>query len=261
MEVSNKAIAVLLVAALAVYLGGTVLSLNRLGTLLQPPPSGLVTSPPALGNVTLRIATQTAIAWQSSTIEWGSGYVDGSCNNCTMHVNTSSNRVGAANDGFDRTCCIDFNWSNESLLLKNTGNQIVSLQFNVTNNHTNWFGTEALPGGFLMKIVPVAFRSHYLNGTGSDTDTLNSCAGLNVGNSSWGGFLAGTGNETLDAWVTLGDWTTNGTPKYICGSASNFNFTFAGGANEANFDFRVTIPQNYSSTGTFSSIIYVLATS
>src|SRR3989304_3108385 len=115
---------------------------------------------------------------------------------------------------------------------------------------TTWFGTEALPGGFLMKIVPVAFRSHYLNGSESDADTLNSCAGLNVGNSSWGGFLAGTGNETLDAWVTLGDWTTNGTPNYICGSASNFNFPFAGGANEANFDFRVTIPQNSSVAST-----------
>jgi len=260
MQVSNKAIAVLLVAALAVYLGGTVISLNRLGTLLQPPPSGLATSSSS-GNVTLRIATQTAIAWQSSTIEWGSGYVDGSCSNCTMQVNTSSNRVGAENDGFDRTCCVSFNWSNESLLLKNTGNQVVSLQLNVTNNHTNWFGTNAVPAGFLMKIVPVAFRSHYLNGTGPDADNDNSCAGTNVGNTSWGGFLAGTSNETLDAWVSLGDWTTNGTPKYICGSASNFNFSFAGNANEANFDFRVIIPQNYSSTGTFSSVIYVLATS
>ena len=260
MQVSNKAIAVLLVAALAVYLGGTVISLNRLGTLLQPPPSGLATSSSS-GNVTLRIATQTAIAWQSSTIEWGSGYVDGSCSNCTMQVNTSSNRVGAENDGFDRTCCVSFNWSNESLLLKNTGNQVVSLQLNVTNNHTNWFGTDALPANFMMKIVPVAFRSHYLNGTGPDADNDNSCAGTNVGNTSWGGFLAGTSNETLDAWVSLGDWTTNGTPKYICGSASNFNFSFAGNANEANFDFRVIIPQNYSSTGTFSSIIYVLATS
>ena len=173
MQVSNKAIAVLLVAALAVYLGGTVISLNRLGTLLQPPPSGLATSSSSC-NVTLRIATQTAIAWQSSTIEWGSGYVDGSCSNCTMQVNTSSNRVGAENDGFDRTCCVSFNWSNESLLLKNTGNQVVSLQLNVTNNHTNWFGTDALPANFMMKIVPVAFRSHYLNGSESDADTLNS---------------------------------------------------------------------------------------
>ena len=260
MEISNRTIAILLVATLAVYLGGTFISLNRLGRMGYVS-TGLATSEADTGNVTLRIASQTAIAWQSSTIEWGSGYVDGSCSNCTMHVNTSSNRVGAPNDGFDRTCCVSFNWSNESLLLKNTGNQVVSLQLNVTNNHTNWFGTDALPAGFLMKIVPVAFRSHYLNGTGPDTDTLNSCAGTNVGNTSWGGFLAGTSNETLDAWVSLGDWTTNGTPKYICGSATNFNFSFTGNANEANFDFRVIIPQNYSSTGTFSSIIYVLATS
>jgi len=256
---TNKTLSVLLMLIAVVSIGSTLVILQRLSPLGLTGFATLNVS----GNVTVRIAATTAIAWQSSTIEWGTGYVSGACSNCTMHVNTSSIRRGAANDGFDRTCCVNFNWSNESLLLKNTGNQVVSLQFNVTNNHTNWFGINALPAGFLMKIVPVGFRSHYLNGTGPDADTRNSCDGTTVGNRSWGGFLAGTSNETLDAWVTLGDWTTNGTPKYICGSASNFNFSFAGNANEANFDFRVIIPQNYSvtSTTTLSSIVYVLATS
>src|SRR3989344_6085489 len=113
MEISNRTIAMLLVATLAVYLGGTFISLNRLGRMGYVS-SGLVTAPPASGKVTLRIATQTAIAWQSSTIGLGS---------------------------------------------------------------------EAVRGGFLMKTAPVAFRSHYLTGARSDTATLNSRAGLNVGNS------------------------------------------------------------------------------
>lgn len=247
MQISNRTIATLLIATIIVYLGGTFISLNRL-TELGYPLTGFATSNQS-GNVSVEILSTISITWTVPMIQWGSGYVDSLCNNCTMQVNNTVS-AAAGTYGYDKTCCHTFNWSNSSLLLKNNGNQNVNLQMNVTSNVTNWFGTGAIPSGFYFKIVDVKTRDH--DNADNPQDATVSCLGNNTHTNGWWDY-EGESWTALDTWVAA--------PKYICGDANGKNFTPTSSANEANFDFKVIIPQNYTSTGVKTALITVLATS
>lgn len=255
MQISNRTIATLLIATILVYLGGTFISLNRLADFGYSPLTGRVTA-----NVSVEISTQTSVTWVLSSIQWGAGYVNSSCNNCTMQVNNTAS-AAAGTYGYDKICCISFNWSNQSLLLKNDGNQNVDVMMNITTNSTNWFGTTAKPAELSFKIVDVANRDH--DSADNPQDTTVAC----LGNSSFGNSTHGNVSsvgwywyESASTWTVIDNWT--GAPKYICGDSTSGgnNFTFASAANEANFDFRIVIPQNYTSTGIKSTLITILAT-
>lgn len=249
MQISNRTIAMLLIATIIVYLGGTFISLNRLAEVGYPSITGFGTSTGS-GNVSVEISSQVAITWTVASIQWGAGYVDSSCNsNCTMQVNNTAS-AASGTYGYDTTCCKSFNWSNTSLLLKNSGNQNVNLQMNVTSNNTMWFGS-ATPAEFSFKIVDVKDRDH--DSADNPQDTIASCLGNNTHANGWWDY------ESASTWTALDTWTL--APKYICGDATGKNFTFGSAANEANFDFKVVIPQSYSSTGVKSALIQILATS
>ena len=248
MEISNRTISMLLIATIAIYLGGTFISLNKLTELGYRPPTGLVTVA-GDGNVSVEISSQVSILWAVSQIQWGSGYVHSSCNNCTMFVNTTQS-AGNSADSFDSTCCVNFNWSNHSLLLRNDGNQNVNIQMNVTENVTDWFGTSATNQGFYFKIVDEVDRAH--DNTDA-SDSVVSCLGNGTNATGWNFY-----NSSSD-WTTLDDWV--GPPRYICGDATGFNFTFGSAANEANFDVRIEIPQSFGTAGVLGSLFRILATS
>lgn len=249
MEMSNRTIAILLIATIVVYLGGTFISLNRLAGY-EYTPTGLATDDQS-GNVSVTIASTTSITWVISAIHWGSGYVNTSCNNCTMQVN-STDSLGGTSETFDDSCCLgNFNKTNESLLLRNNGNVDVSLMMNISSNHTDWFGTDT-PAAFQFKIVDEYTREH------DDTDlsdTALACAGNSTDDDGWYAYEGET-------WVDLDSWT--GPPRYICGDDdAGYNFTYIGTKNEANFDFKIVIPRAYTTgtTVTKSTFIRILATS
>lgn len=245
MQISNRTIATLLIATILVYLGGTFISLNRLADFGYRPLTGLATGS---GNVSVTISPTTSITWVVSMIQWGSGYVDSSCNNCTMQVNNTAT-AASGTYGYDSTCCKSFNWSNTSLLLKNNGNQNVNVQMNVTSNNTMWFGSST-PAEFSFKIVDVSDRDH--DSADNPQDTAVSCRGNNTHANGWWDY------ESASTWTQLDDWVA--APKYICGDATGKNFTFNSGTNEANFDFKIVIPQSYTSTGVKSTLVTILAT-
>ncbi len=250
-RISNKSIAMLLIATIAVYLGGTFISLSRLSEFGA---TGFATDyPDTPGNVSVTITSTTSITWTASRISWGSGYVASACTNCTMFTNGTNTTPSNSWGTNFATCCTGLTRWNDSLLLKNTGNNNVSLQMNVSNNASDWFGTYE-PQFLGFKIVDEFNRSH--DGADND-DTANSCS-----NATWGGYRNVPGSmDAWAGWTNLGGWTNFS--QYICGSATvGAGFSSRSTENEASFDFIVTIPQSYPGAATQkSTMITMLATS
>ncbi len=120
MEMSNKTLAMLLVAAIAVSLFGTIFSLNRLESFGT---TGFATQ--ANGTASVYVNTTTSIIFNVSTINWGTGYVNtsGGYVNCTM-----------ATDAAHSAGCSGFTTVSNGFILENDGNTnaTVSLYANAT---------------------------------------------------------------------------------------------------------------------------------
>jgi hypothetical protein len=113
MELTNKTLALLLVAAIAVSLAGTIISLNKLNNV---PTTGYATST-ATSNVT--ITSLNSVRFNVASIYFGSGSVNSSAgyNNCTLFANLTA--VG----GWKSAGCINFAGSEPGpLIIENDGN-------------------------------------------------------------------------------------------------------------------------------------------
>ena len=85
-EISNKSLALLLVAAIVVSLGGVFVTLQRLETEYRPPITGMADTTDT-GTVLLNIGENVAINFTSATMDWGSGAVDTSKDGCLLQNN------------------------------------------------------------------------------------------------------------------------------------------------------------------------------
>jgi hypothetical protein len=127
-DLSNRTLAILLIAAIAISLGGTILSLNRLSTVMNMPSiTGYVLTPTGTTNVTIQ--SQASLRFSIPGVDFGSGTVNtnASNQNCSM----ATNKVGAS--AFkDASGCTGFNASTTfiSLELENDGN--TNLTVNLT---------------------------------------------------------------------------------------------------------------------------------
>ena len=155
MEISNKTLAMFLVAAIVISLAGTIISLNKLGTITGNPATGYA-SLNTTATAQLTVNTTSDIRFLISTVNWGSGSVNvtiGWCNMTTLGANSAG--------------CQSFSTVSQGLTLVNDGNNNVSVtlysnlsaasflggtnpkfQYNVSNNQSN-----SCPGG----AVPAAF--------------------------------------------------------------------------------------------------------
>lgn len=136
MELSNKTLAWLVLAAIVVSLTGTILSINSLNM------TGLVTYN-TTGNASVSITTQTQLNFVIASLSFGSGSVNGSGGyNCTMYINktTSPNitQIGG---------CVGFNTTNLGgvLTLQNDGNTVINVTLNFTANATDFIGGGGAP--------------------------------------------------------------------------------------------------------------------
>ncbi|MFH1400453.1 MAG: hypothetical protein ABIH41_02960 [Nanoarchaeota archaeon] len=143
MDMSNRTLSALLVAAIVLTLGASIISLQQLGNVLGP--TGFATS--STGMVNLTILSQTDITLTGDNIDFGSGVVNSSsaCNNATLHSNGS---------GVNTDAC----WVNQSLtpnsaipateakfILNNSGNVNISITMDsVKNNATNFMGNSTV---------------------------------------------------------------------------------------------------------------------
>lgn len=132
MDISNKSLAFLLVAAMVLSLGGTIMSLNKLGDIGV---TGMATGTDA-GTANLSINGSVTITFTVSNVDFGAGYTNDTTpgapvENCTIATN-------GTNPSSD-TDCIGFNSNVPQFLIQNDGNQDVDLQIKTDVNAATFF--------------------------------------------------------------------------------------------------------------------------
>ncbi len=130
-EISNQTLAILLVAAIVISLGGTLISLNRLSRVGIPLITGRAADDTA--DIDLIIGTETDILFTVDSINWGTGTVDIDSAHCTL--DSYSTPIHAN--------CSDFTPVTEGLILRNIGNTIVSLNISAGKNAETFIGHES----------------------------------------------------------------------------------------------------------------------
>jgi len=133
MEVSNKTLAWFVVAAIAVSILGTGISLFKLG---EAGVTGHATSN-ATGNASVTISSVTALTFDIATMNFGSGQVDMTYLTCNLTANDSATGV------LNTSGCLGFNTgAGEAfpLVLENAGNTYLAVTLNFSTNATTFPG-------------------------------------------------------------------------------------------------------------------------
>jgi hypothetical protein len=141
MEISNNRLAVILLIAVIISIGGTIVSLNKLNTLGKiKTTTGLVTVN-STGTTLLNISSVTSIRFSINTVDFGAGAVNTTLgfNNCTLSINGSST--------ISKTGCAGFNDDNPSatdtFIIINDGNNFLNVTLNASANATDFIGGNA----------------------------------------------------------------------------------------------------------------------
>lgn len=164
MEITNKTLAILLVAAVAVSLFGIVMTLNKVSSI-----TGYATSAKT-GTATLNVSSTTSIAIKQSAINFGSGTINtsGGYTSCTLYVNGTQS---APTRSVQTPNCIGFTSTSSAIpfVIENDGNVNVSVVVKSNATVAQFIGGSGTGGH------PVAeFQFMALN------NETNSCAtGLN----------------------------------------------------------------------------------
>ncbi|MFO7710357.1 MAG: hypothetical protein R6V53_01180 [Candidatus Woesearchaeota archaeon] len=231
-EISNKTIAVLLMAAIVVSLGGTLITLNKLTQPGFTGVSGLAGSN-TTGQASVEVIEITEISFVDDTVDFGSGFVADTCSYCEMVSNGTRDEACCEGAGTGNLWNDTANYQ-DGLLLRNDGNYNMSLQLNSSTNATEMFGNNA-NASFQFRAV-AGFDSDH---PGSD-DTVNSC------NS---GFISG--------WQNL----TQGTPLNLCGApGTDYDFLYSSSEDEVELEIRVQIPDDAPKQAN-TATIYVIGES
>ena len=133
-EISNKTLAILLIGAIVISLGGTLISLNRLARVKIPGITGFYGLPEE-AIVQLNIQNLVQVNFTTDTINWGTGYVSTGKTFCVLNSYDSS--IGAN--------CTDFTPQTAGFVLENIGNQNVTLNISMEKDGDTFIGgTSAL---------------------------------------------------------------------------------------------------------------------
>ena len=166
------------------------------------------------GNISVELIKVTTIEFTVDTLTFSLGFINATCNNCTMDTEGNGNA--------DTNCCHN-KWTSppvDGLLLQNKGNTVVSLFISTTANASSWINGTTVTPSFQFKMVSEATEAH---ASANGDDTVDSCS------SSWkpANFTEAT--------------TVN---QYICGNETQFDFTFANDRDEAHLLVKVIIPSD-----------------
>jgi hypothetical protein len=221
-DINNKTLATLLVIAIIVSIGGTLISLNRLSKFGGYGITGFAASGTAKVNLTVTSSSGITV---TQAIDFGAGYSNASTStNCTMESNLSS---GARPD----TDCKG-DWANfissstkQYIIVQDTGNTNGNLTINASAVATTWIDT------FSTAWSQAWYAA--LNPTAND-----GCIDA---------------NQTI-AWTTL----STGTPSALCVNATGTAFTYGTNsilwvAAKVNVPFDATPGEKYTTVGIYFS--------
>ena len=137
-EISNKTLAFLLVVAIAISLGGTFVSMNRLNTLMNlPGVTGFATAN-STGTANVTITASASIRFAVNNLDFGIGAVNSSAGNTVCSL--ASGSVAGFKDGTGQ--CINFSAVGvlKSLQIENDGNVNLTVNLTSTKNATQFVG-------------------------------------------------------------------------------------------------------------------------
>jgi hypothetical protein len=131
-EISNKTVAIILVAAIIISLGGTFLSMNKLSAQRNMEITGFAPGDKnqSVGNVSLTVSDITWLNFSQRKCYFGSGYLTGVA--CTL--NTSATAAGGVNSSGCSTGFVGSWACTAPLDIKNIGNNNVTLNISWKNN-------------------------------------------------------------------------------------------------------------------------------
>ncbi len=247
MEISNKTIAILLVATICVYLAGTLFTFNKLAMIQAPRFTGL-TQVNTSGFAQLQVQANTVLTFVVSSVDWGSGWVDATSacvdRGCTMTANGTGTALGCSQTSCFDACCKNFKWINDTLLLRNAGNRNLTVEMNITQNQTAMFGA---PGSrFYVKFTPTSTRGHVSN---TSTDTATPCPNTGFWN-----------NASNSSWMNWTNVFNSSSWYYVCGESGQRYFSSLDDENEVNLDVQVNI-SSFEATGLKNTTISCRGTS
>lgn len=186
-EVSNKTLAILLIAAIVISLGGTLISLNRLAKIRIPIITGLAIDE---ATVALQIQAFAEVNWTTAAINWGTG---------TVASTKASCRLDSYSDPIDTANCTDFTAQSAGLVLENTGNKNVTLNISCGKNAATFIGNGAeINAAYqwnVSNLEPSSCPGMALTPSAWQTPTAD--AHVVVCNSTGGGFLSSDSADTL----------------------------------------------------------------
>ncbi len=169
------------------------------------------------GNLSIELIEATIIEFTVDTLNFNQGYINETCNNCTMDTEGSGNA--------DTSCC-HHNWATppeDGLLLENKGNTVVSLYISTTANASSWINGTTVTPSFQFMMKSESEEEHADSASGAWDDTAASC---------------------LSGWKPT-DWTEATTVnQYICGNETQYDFSYTHDRDEAHLLVKVVIPSD-----------------
>jgi hypothetical protein len=190
-EISNKTLAILLIGAIVISLGGTLISLNRLAGI-RAPITGFATTDTA--SVDLEISSLAEVNFTTDSISWGTGTVVSGKSTCTLDSYSAA---------IDEVNCSDFTPQSNGLVLENIGNKNLTLAL-----HTGKTAMQFLGGTNPMYQFNVSNKEEnscdvsawqITQGEWQDAQTTN----LSICDATAGGFRAESGNDELNIDVRV----------------------------------------------------------
>lgn len=215
----------LILAYLVCVIASQALLITWLGGGLDLPET-LVTES---GNLSLTLIKVTIIEFTFDTLNFNQGYINETCNNCTMDTEGS---------GHTDTSCCHHNWATppaDGLLVENKGNTAVSLYISTTANASSWInGTLVTPSfQFMMKS-----ESEEAHTSAKGDDTAASCQ---------------------SAWKPAAFTEATTVDQYICGNETRYDFNYEDDRDEAHLLVKAVIPRD-APKGNKAVTFYVTAT-
>jgi len=173
----DKILFYLLVMAVVFSLSATIISLEKLGGIAITGRYANNQTNFSQGQIYLNVSQMCQLDTMNGTIDFGAGYVNGTCNNCTMDSDST----------FDSICCVGFNSSanNETgiLVYENRGNLPMIMHYNSSEN-ASVFVNGTVPAPHFM-IRTIDGPGDYNACGGSDQMNLSSSNYTEIIANSW----------------------------------------------------------------------------
>jgi len=147
-DISNRTLAILLIAAMVVSLGGTILSLNRLSVFRTPAQqiAGLATG---TGTAEINISQETTISMVINEVDFGTGIINVSqgCTNATLASSHNDTNWTAEHDVCWQNTSGEIVISDNDLIVRNDGNINLTITMASEDNDAATFigGTAVTP--------------------------------------------------------------------------------------------------------------------